>query len=104
MKNESVKKSLEKSKNVQEEKRKIVKKKICIKKTHTFTIIAVGGYYYNNSGGMSMIMWMTEQFKSRQILKSIYCFGPHLSEHIFFTPHRSTCYFFKHSNVLYNNI
>ena len=41
MKNESVKKSLEKSKNVLEEKRKIVKRKICIKKTHTFTIIAM---------------------------------------------------------------
>ena len=41
MKNESVKKSLEKSKNVLEEKRKIVKQKICIKKTHTFTIIAM---------------------------------------------------------------
>ena len=32
MKNESVKKSLEKSKNVLQEKRKIVKRKICIKK------------------------------------------------------------------------
>ena len=41
MKNESVKKSLEKSKNVLEEKRKIVKRKICIKKTHTFAIIAM---------------------------------------------------------------
>ena len=41
MKNESVKKSLEKSKNVLEEKRKIVKQKICIKKTHKFTIIAM---------------------------------------------------------------
>ena len=42
MKNESVKKSLEKSENVLEEKRKIVKRKICIKKdTHTFTIIAM---------------------------------------------------------------
>ena len=41
MKNESVKNSLEKSKNVLEEKRKIVKKKICIKKTNTFTIIAM---------------------------------------------------------------
>ena len=41
MMNESVKKSLEKSKNVLEEKRKIVKRKICIKKTHTFTIIAM---------------------------------------------------------------
>ena len=40
MKNESVKKSLEKSKNVLE-KRKTVKRKICIKKTHTFTIIAM---------------------------------------------------------------
>ena len=39
--NESVKKSLEKSKNVLEENRKIVKRKICIKKTHTFTIIAM---------------------------------------------------------------
>ena len=41
MTNQSVKKSLEKSKNVLEEKRKIVKRKICIKKTHTFTIIAM---------------------------------------------------------------
>ena len=41
MMNESLKKSLEKSKNVLEEKRKIVKRKICIKKTHTFTIIAM---------------------------------------------------------------
>ena len=41
MKNESVKKSPEKSNNVLEEKRKIVKQKICIKKTHTFTIIAM---------------------------------------------------------------
>ena len=32
MKNESVKKSLEKSKNVLEEKRKMVKQKICMKK------------------------------------------------------------------------
>ena len=31
----------EKSKNVLEEKRKIVKQKFCIKKTHTFTIIAM---------------------------------------------------------------
>ena len=41
MKNESEKKSLAKSKNVLEEKRKIVKRKICIKKTHMFTIIAM---------------------------------------------------------------
>ena len=41
MKNQSVKKSLEKSKNVLEEKRKTVKRKICIKKTHTFAIIAM---------------------------------------------------------------
>ena len=41
MKNESKKKSPEKSKNVIEEKRKTVKRKICIKKTHTFTIIAM---------------------------------------------------------------
>ena len=41
MKNESAKKSLEKSNNVLEEKRKIVKRKICIKKTRTFTIIAM---------------------------------------------------------------
>ena len=39
MKNESVKKSLV-SKNVLEEKRKIVKPKFCMK-THTFTIIAM---------------------------------------------------------------
>ena len=39
--NESMKKSLEKEKNVQEEKRKIVKRKIRIKKTHKFTIIAM---------------------------------------------------------------
>ena len=41
MKNESVNKSLEKSKNVLEEKRKIVKQKFCIKKTNTLTIIAM---------------------------------------------------------------
>ena len=41
MKNESVKKSLEKSKNVLEEKPKIVKQKMRIKKTHRFTIIAM---------------------------------------------------------------
>ena len=41
MMNESVKKSLEKSKNVLEEKRKIVKRQFCIKKTHTFTIIGI---------------------------------------------------------------
>ena len=40
MMKESVK-SLEKSKNVLEEKRKIVKQKICIKKTHKFTIITM---------------------------------------------------------------
>ena len=34
--NESVKKSLEKSRNVLEEKRKIVMRKICIKKTHVY--------------------------------------------------------------------
>ena len=33
MKNESAKRSLEKPKNVLEEKRKVVKRKICIKKT-----------------------------------------------------------------------
>ena len=41
MKNESVKKSLEKSKKILEEKRKMVKRKICIKKTNTFTLIAI---------------------------------------------------------------
>ena len=41
MQNETVKKSLEKSKNVLEEKRKMVKQKISIKKTNTFTIIAM---------------------------------------------------------------
>ena len=41
MKNESPKKSLEKSKNVLEEKRKKVKQKIFIKNTNTFTIIAM---------------------------------------------------------------
>ena len=40
MKNESVK-SLEKSKNVLEAKRKMVKPKICTKKTSTFTITAM---------------------------------------------------------------
>ena len=38
---ESVKKSLEKSRNVLEEKRRKVKPEICIKKTNTFTIIVV---------------------------------------------------------------
>ena len=41
MKNESVKMSFERSKNVPEEKRKTVKRKICIKKTNTFTITAL---------------------------------------------------------------
>ena len=41
MENESVKKSLEKSKNVLEEKRKMVERKNCIKKTKTFTTIAM---------------------------------------------------------------
>ena len=41
MKNQSVKKSLEKSKSVLHEKRKMVKQQICIKKTNTFTIIAM---------------------------------------------------------------
>ena len=41
IKDESVKKSLEKSKNVLEEKRKMFKRKICIKKIKTFTIIAM---------------------------------------------------------------
>ena len=42
MTNERVKKSVEKSKNVLEEKRKIVTKKICIQKRHArFTIIAM---------------------------------------------------------------
>ena len=36
-----VKKLLEKSKHFLEEKRKMVKRKICIKKTKTFTIIAM---------------------------------------------------------------
>ena len=40
MQNESLKKSLEKSKNVLE-KRKMAKRKICIKKTNTFTITAM---------------------------------------------------------------
>ena len=40
MKNESVKKSLEKSMNVLEEKRNMVKQIIRIKKTNMFTIIA----------------------------------------------------------------
>ena len=39
MKSESVKKSFEKSKNVLEEKRKMVKQKLCVK--NTFTIIAM---------------------------------------------------------------
>ena len=42
MKNESVKKSLEKSKNVLEEKRKMIKQKsLNKKKTNTLTIIAM---------------------------------------------------------------
>ena len=41
MMNESVQKSLEKSKKTLEEKRKIVKRKISIKKKHTFTITAM---------------------------------------------------------------
>ena len=41
VKNQSVKKSLEKSKYVLEEKRRIVKRNFCIKKTHTFIIFAM---------------------------------------------------------------
>ena len=41
MKNESVKKSLEKSKNVLEEKRKIVQQKFALKNKYTCTIIAM---------------------------------------------------------------
>ena len=41
MKNQSMKKSLEKSNNVLEEKRKTVKRNYCMKKTNTFTIIAL---------------------------------------------------------------
>ena len=52
MKNESVKKSLEKSKNVLEEKHKMVKQKKCIKKTNTFTITAMN--------------FVQEQFKKKQ--------------------------------------
>ena len=46
MKNESVEKSLEKSKNVLEEKRKMVKKKICIK--NKICIENRSNYVYNN--------------------------------------------------------
>ena len=41
MKNESVKESLKKSTNVLEENRKMTKRKNCVKKTNTFTIIAL---------------------------------------------------------------
>ena len=55
MKNESMKKSLEKSKNILEEKRKMVKQKICIKKTNTFTIIAMN--------------FVQEQLKSEPVIR-----------------------------------
>ena len=51
MKNESVKKSLEKSKNVLEKYKNGQAKKNCIKKTNTFTIIAMN--------------FVQEQFKKR---------------------------------------
>ena len=57
MKNEIVKKSLEKSKNVIEEQRKIVKRKICIKKTHTFTIIAMNFVREQ----LKILNWVTEE-------------------------------------------
>ena len=41
MKNETVKRSLENSKNDIEEKRKVFKRKTCIQDTSTFTIIAM---------------------------------------------------------------
>ena len=41
MKNETVKRSLENSKNDIEEKRKVFKRKTCIKDTKMFTIIAM---------------------------------------------------------------
>ena len=58
MMNESVKKSLEKSKNVQEQKREIVKQKICKKNTHV----------YNNC----------YELRSRAIKKGLYGFMPFL--------------------------
>ena len=61
MKNESVKKSLEKSKNVLEEKRKMVKRKICIKKTNTFRIIAMN--------------FVQEQLKTAQPLNALPSFA-----------------------------
>ena len=57
MMNESVKKSIEKSKNVLEEKRKTLKRKICIKNTHV----------YNNC----------YEVRSRAI-KKLYTKNPHL--------------------------
>ena len=59
MKNESVKKSLDKSKNFLEEKLKIVKQKICIKKTHMITIIAMNFVQEQ----LNIITWWHETFK-----------------------------------------
>ena len=62
MKNESVKKSLEKSKNVLEEKRKTVKRKICIKKAHV----------YNNSYELrSRAIKHKNKLKAQVLLKQI---------------------------------
>ena len=61
MKNESVKRSLEKSENVLEEKRKVVKEKICIKKTNTFTIIDMNSVQEQLKSGEKNTIMVTER-------------------------------------------
>ena len=63
MKNESVKKSHEKSKNVLEEKRRMVKQKVCIKKTITFTIIAMN---FVQEQLNSCFVFYLQKFKNRK--------------------------------------
>ena len=64
MKNEGVKKSLEKSQNVLEEKRKIVKQKISLKKRNTFTIIAM-------EFDQEQLEILNKQIRSRKNIKKL---------------------------------
>ena len=63
MKNESVKKSLDKSKNVRDEKRKMVKRKMCIKETNTFKTI---NFVQAQLTRISATTFVWEQFKTNR--------------------------------------
>ena len=73
--NESVKKSLEKLKNVLEEERKTFKQKISIKKTHTFTIIAM------NCVQEQLITSKEIESNGQKTLKNGYLYAPFSQKH-----------------------